>query len=54
LAEDEEEEDDEEEEGEPGPDKKVGIPEFWLRAMKNNDVLEEQVCAILSECLVST
>mmetsp|Transcript_27662 Transcript_27662/g.46305 ORF Transcript_27662/g.46305 Transcript_27662/m.46305 type:complete len:392 (+) Transcript_27662:189-1364(+) len=41
--EDEEEEDDEEEEGEPGPDKKVGIPEFWLRAMKNNDVLEEQI-----------
>ena len=38
-------EDDEEEEEEEGPDKAMGIPEFWLRAMKNHDMLEEQVRA---------
>eukprot|EP00241_Pyramimonas_parkeae_P005056 CAMPEP_0114253202 /NCGR_PEP_ID=MMETSP0058-20121206/16259_1 /TAXON_ID=36894 /ORGANISM="Pyramimonas parkeae, CCMP726" /LENGTH=381 /DNA_ID=CAMNT_0001367217 /DNA_START=72 /DNA_END=1217 /DNA_ORIENTATION=+ len=35
----------EEAEGEEGPDKTVGIPEFWLRAMKNHELLEEQITA---------
>ena len=32
----------EEEDGEPGPEG-MGVPEFWLRAMKNHEVIEEQI-----------
>ena len=35
---------DEAEDGEPGPEG-MGVPEFWLRAMKNFDILEEQITA---------
>lgn len=44
-AEEAPEEEEEEEAGEPGPDKTVGVPEFWLRAMKNHELLEEQITA---------